>query len=242
MINAFKKWLRKQQFQPTLIGLFVNPFYFARKAIYRQIEHFSPFITGHVLDVGCGSKPYKDLFTFEEYIGLDVDQSGHDHRNEDIEVYYDGKTIPFEDSKFDSLICFEVFEHVFTPEAFLQEISRVVKQNGTILFTVPFIWDEHEKPYDYARYTSFGLKDLFARNNLLIVENSKYVTDFRIIFLLINAYIYKLFLGEKKNKMRLFFTMLFCSFFNITGILLSWITPKNEDLYFGNIILIKNLK
>jgi len=242
MINVFKKWLRKQQFQPTLMGLFVNPFYFARKAIYRQIKHFSPFITGHVLDVGCGSKPYKDLFTFDEYIGLDVDQSGHDHRSEDIEVYYDGTKIPFEDSKFDSLICFEVLEHVFTPDAFLQEISRVVKQNGTILFTVPFIWDEHEKPYDYARYSSFGLKDLFGRNNLLIVENSKYVTDFRIIFLLINAYIYKLFLGEKKNKMRLLFTMLFCSFFNITGIIFSKIIPKNEDLYFGNIILIKNLK
>ena len=38
--------------------------------------------------------------------------------------------------------------------------------NGKCLFIVPFVWDEHEAPYDFARYSSFGLIHLLKKMDL----------------------------------------------------------------------------
>jgi len=38
---------------------------------------------------------------------------GHPHLNEQIDVFYDGKKVPFEDGHFDAIFSSEVFEHVF---------------------------------------------------------------------------------------------------------------------------------
>ena len=55
-------------------------------------------------------------------------------------------------------MCNQVLEHVFNPDDFVREIARVLKPGGALLLTVPFVWNEHEQPYDYARYSSFGLR------------------------------------------------------------------------------------
>jgi hypothetical protein len=82
---------------------------------YRK-RHFDTFkkTTGKLLDFGCVSKTYKKYFSHTDaYIGLDIEQSGHLHTNEQIDVFYDGKKIPFEENYFDSVFSSEVFEHVF---------------------------------------------------------------------------------------------------------------------------------
>ena len=53
------------------------------------------------MDFGCGSKPYKSLFNVEEYLGVDYYNEGHPHENEQIDVFYDGKNLPFPDNYFD---------------------------------------------------------------------------------------------------------------------------------------------
>jgi SAM-dependent methyltransferase len=152
MLHSLNRVYKQQSFNPGLIGMFFNPFYFIRKRIYQSIASFAPALEGKLLDFGCGSKAYKSLFTVDEYIGLDVEQSGHSHENEEVDVYYDGKVIPFEDDSFDACFSSEVFEHVFDLEDSLKEIYRVLKPGGKGLFVVPFVWDEHEVPYDFGRY------------------------------------------------------------------------------------------
>src|SRR5437764_602685 len=140
--------------------MLVNPFYFARKGLFDAVGKLAPNVRGKVLDVGCGSKPYRELFTVDSYIGLDTARSGHDHSHSQVDVEYDGEVFPFADAEFDSVVCFQVLEHVFHPEQFLGEIRRVLRPGGKLLLTVPFVWDEHEQPYDFARYSSFGLRHL----------------------------------------------------------------------------------
>lgn len=238
--KLFKKYFQKQSFNPDIFGLFINPFFFARKGLYINIKKYSGEIKGHVLGVGCGQKPYKNLFNVESYIGMDIENEGHDHSNEDIDVYYDTKHFPFSEKTFDSVITNQVFEHVFVPDVFLQEVYRVLKPKGKLLLTVPFLWDEHEQPNDFARYSSFGIKYQLEKNGFLIVSQSKSVNDIRVIFQMLNMYIFKK-LRSKNKYVNVLISVLFISWFNILGQLLSFLLPKNNDLYLDNIILAEKI-
>lgn len=234
IFKKVKTYLLKEQYRPSFAGLFINPFYFARHAIYKNIKVYSPNITGLTLDIGCGSKPYATLFRTDKYIGMDIEVSGHKHTDSQIDVFYNGIEIPFEDNYFDSIVCFEVLEHVFNPDVFLKEAIRVLKPGGNAIFTVPFIWDEHEQPYDYARYSSFGLKALFEKNGFKIYGSRKYLCDLRLFALLANAYIYKIIRKLIPNKISYVLILPFTTINNFLGHLL-YLFPKNEDLYYGNI-------
>ena len=195
MLRALKKIYIKEQFNPKILGLFINLFYFARKGLYQNVSKLITNLNGKLLDVGCGTKPYENICNVDEYIGLEIDDEGNRQHNY-ADVFYDGKTIPFEDKSFDSILSNQVFEHVFNPNQFLKEINRVTKVGGRFLITVPFVWDEHEQPYDYARYSSFGLKHILAENGFEIIEHRKSNNGIEVIFQLINDYLYKVIMTE----------------------------------------------
>lgn len=96
-------------------------------------------------------------------------------------LFFDGKNIPIKSGYIDSVICTQVFEHVFEPEIFLNEINRVLKKNGHLLLTLPFVWDKHKKPYDYSRYSSFGIKYLLEKKGFKIIQQYKTTKDFSLI-------------------------------------------------------------
>lgn len=237
MLDKFKAFYIKEQFEPSLIGLFINPFYFARKGLFYGVANKIAHLNGRLLDIGCGTKPYRSLCNVEQYIGLEIDDEGNrNHKFAD--AFYDGKTIPFENNYFDSVLTNQVFEHVFNPEEFLKEINRVTKINGVMLLTVPFVWDEHEQPYDYARYTSFGLEHLLKQSGFEIIDAQKTNNGIEVIFQLLSAYLYKV-----TNTSNLWVNLLINFFLiapvNIIGFILGKILPKNSDLYLDNVVLAK---
>ena len=235
MLAELKASIRAQDFHPGKFGLLVNPFYFARKELDRQIADLAPNVRGRLLDVGCGTKPYRRYFQAEEYIGLEIEG-----RKKDADKVYDGKVIPFENESFDSVISIEVLEHVFNPDEFLSEINRVLKKGGLLLLTVPFVWDEHEQPFDYARYSSFGLYHLLENHGFEIIEHRKTLDDARVIFQLINAYLYKKTLTHSR-KLNFLFTLVLMAPFNIIGELAGKLLPRNGDLYLDNIVLARKI-
>jgi len=235
MKTKLKQLLRKEQFNPSFLGLFVNPFYFARKGLIDNIRDLGSSITGKTLDVGCGNKPYEKLFSSSKYIGLEID-SENNRKSKKADYFYQGDKFPFPDKDFDSVISNEVLEHIFNPDVFLSEINRVLKDEGILLITVPFVWDEHEQPYDYARYSSFGLKHLLEKHGFKILTYRKSMNDARTIFQLINTYLYKTTITPNQYT-NLITTILLMSPFNILGELLSRILPKNDDLYLDSIVL-----
>jgi SAM-dependent methyltransferase len=115
---------------------------------------------GYLLDLGCGIKPFKEVYQHyaESSVGIDVAQTPHETQH--VDVFYDGKKIPFPDSVFDYVLCTEVMEHVSEPDDFLKEIYRVLKPGGILIMTIPFLVPLHEEPYDFYRYTKYGLKHL----------------------------------------------------------------------------------
>ncbi len=237
MTKNMRSIFQKEQFSPGFLGLLVNPFYFARKGLYENISILSNHIKGDTLDVGCGQKPYEKLFNSSRYIGLELDTI-ENRKNKKADYFYDGTTFPFQNNEFDSVIANEVLEHVFSPSDFLSEIYRVLKPGGMLLITVPFVWDEHEQPHDFARYTSFGLRHLLEKSGFEIIEHRKSVCDIRVVFQLLNGYIYKK-TATKNGYINMFIAFFLMSPFNIMGELLSKVLPKNEDLYLDNVMLLK---
>ena len=238
MLNKFLSIYKNQTFNPGFIGIFINPFYFIRRGLFKGIQKYSNQLKGTLLDFGCGSKPYKDLFNVEKYIGVDVVNHGHPHEKEEIDIYYDGKILPFDNETFDSVFSSEVFEHIFELEKTLIEINRVMKKGGFALFTVPFVWDEHEKPFDFGRYSSFGIKYLLEKNGFKVIGLKKSTKFLETVFQLWNLYLYyKLY--TKNKYLNLLINLIFVAPFTIIGIVVSWILPNNNNLYNDNIILAK---
>lgn len=240
IIKKIKKYKHLSEFHPTLLGLVVNPFYLVRKGLFQEISRCGKYIDGNVLDVGCGSKPYVGQFAkCDSYVGLEYDSPILIEKNIDVDFTYDGKRFPFEDDRFDSVVSFQVLEHVFEPVEFIAEIKRVLKPNGRLLITVPFFWDEHEQPYDYARYTSFGLKYLFEKNKFDVIYQEKTLANFSALIQILILFIYK---RVPKSKFVFYLTCIFLFFpLNILGELFNN-KKADSDLYMDNVIVLENRK
>lgn len=234
-MSRWKTIVQKELFNPGLLGMVINPFFIARRGLYKHIAQWADELSGRILDVGCGTKPYKHLFNYSAYIGLDIDTTLN-REEKDIDVFYDGHVFPFPDSSFDSVLCNQVIEHVFNPEDFLKEMFRVLKPGAKCLITVPFVWDEHEQPYDFARYSSFGLRSLFERSGFRIVRQEKSVADLRVLVQLLNGYLYKK--TVRYRVVRMLATVFLMFPIHLIGIPLCWLLPSNEDLYLDNILLV----
>jgi SAM-dependent methyltransferase len=235
MFDRLKASIRAQAFHLGLLGLLVNPFYFARKGLHQHIVALAPSVHGRLLDVVAAPSPIKNTL-YSEYIGLDMQG-----RNKHADRFYDGKTFPFSDGEFDAVLTSEVLEHVFNPDEFLSEINRVLRDGGVLLLTVPFVWDEHEQPFGYAPYSSFGLRHLLESHGFEIIEHGKTMDDIRVIFQLVNAYIYKKTVtGSWRTNLLL--TVILMAPFNVLGELFARILPNNSDFYLDNIILARSAK
>ena len=218
-----------------------SPTWITRKLLLNGVLQHAPALKGKLLDFGCGAKPYRSLFSVDEYIGVDFQGEGHDHSNEQIDVYYDGKTLPFENDSFDSIFSTEVFEHVFNLPEMLDELNRVLKPGGQMLITCPFAICEHEQPNDFARYTSFAIRHLLQQHGFEVVQQEKLGTAVQALWQMRITYwnlhvLYKLRnIPMVRSGARLFFN----SMMNATAWLCNAVLPSSNDLYLNNLVLAK---
>jgi SAM-dependent methyltransferase len=83
-------------------------------------------------------------------------------------IIADAHALPFNTNVFDTVILMEVAEHLKSPIKALHEAIRVLKTDGNILVTVPFMYPIHDSPYDFQRWTIHGIENLALENNLSI--------------------------------------------------------------------------
>jgi len=233
--SALRARWRREHYQPSAFGLLSNPFYFARRGLLDELRRHFPVLTGEVLDAGCGCKPYREFVPATRYVGLDVDNP-FTRRVAAADVFYDGGAFPLPDAGFDAVLCSQVLEHVFTPEAFLREIHRVLRPGGRLLLAVPFMWDEHEQPHDFGRYSSFGLRALLERCGFEIIEQRKSMADAGAVAQLASAWLFKVV--QTRNKwVNLATQLAFIMPVNVAGALARLVLPRSEDFYLDNVVL-----
>jgi SAM-dependent methyltransferase len=112
--------------------------------------------SGILCDLGCGEKPY-EIFCDKniKYIGIDVDLN-----NKNVDIYSNVKKINLPDNYCDYCVSFCVLEHVDEPKKKISEMYRLLKHNGELFMHIPLHWEEHEQPFDFYRFTQFGIRYL----------------------------------------------------------------------------------
>ncbi len=141
-----------------------------RRILDRQLERLAPGLKGVVLDIGAGPQPYRGLLYrsgVKRYVALDWLNSPH---GPGMEVAAEMTRLPFFGQVFDGILCTQVLEHCPDPSTALAEGTRVLKPGGRILLSVPFLFQEHELPWDYFRYTDRGIQYLLDNFGLSIRE------------------------------------------------------------------------
>lgn len=126
-----------------------------------------------ILDLGCGTMPYKKIIMDNcqvvKYVGVDIENPIY-QKAEKPDLFWNGFEIPVESSSFDNAILIEVLEHMPKPDNTIKELGRVLKKDGNLLITVPFLWTLHDVPNDEYRYTPFSLKRMLIENGFEIVK------------------------------------------------------------------------
>lgn len=125
-----------------------------------------------LLDAGAGECAYKGLFRHCDYKAVDmaIGDSTWNYDHLDYKAPLDNLPIP--DATFDAVLCTQVLEHLQKPLESVQEMYRVLKPGGRLFLTVPMSQDEHQTPYDYFRYTSYGLNYICTEAGFSVVNVS----------------------------------------------------------------------
>lgn len=162
---------------------YISPHFSIRYIINSDVRYIvNRFrLKGKVLDVGCGSKPYKKHFEGSSYIGIDFpnfSKYSGSIRGEIPDVYFSrdykktGK-LPFKNNEYDIVCSFQVLEHTFNYDHMFREMIRTLKNGGYMLLTVPFIWGLHEEPGDFFRYTHYAIKSFAEKYNTKVIYFKK---------------------------------------------------------------------
>jgi len=114
-----------------------------RNCLLEKITNiFTDIPRGKVLDLGCGDGDYAIILKKLgfEVIACDVDEQRFKYKTEiEFKKCDLMQRLTFGDNSFDYVLLLEVIEHLNNPYSFMQELKRILKDNGTLILSTPNI-------------------------------------------------------------------------------------------------------
>ncbi|HND50017.1 MAG TPA: class I SAM-dependent methyltransferase [Anaerolineales bacterium] len=124
------------------------------------LKEFSHEMRGTVLDLGGKRENKRGSFQPPEheaqawwYLNLDWVTKPN--------MFADVTETPLKNASIDCILCTEVLEHLKDPQACVDEIHRLLRDDGLVFASTPFFYPVHADPYDFQRFTEDGLRHLF---------------------------------------------------------------------------------
>jgi SAM-dependent methyltransferase len=123
-----------------------------------------------VLDAGAGETQYSRYFAHCRYCAVDlgIGDSAWDYSR--LDILADLTALPFRNECFDAALHIVTIEHLREPACALAELARTLVAGGELLVAAPHEWEVHQAPYDYFRYTRYGLTHLLEKAGFEIRE------------------------------------------------------------------------
>jgi len=152
------------------------------------LKRYTHLYKGALYDLGCGESPFRDFFLqyADDYKGVDWAGSFHDTK---ADIAADlNKPLPICSGVADTIVSLSVMEHLCEPQLMLDEAYRILKPGGSMILQVPWQWWIHEAPYDFFRYTPYGLKYLLEKSGFTEVHCEAQSGFFTMLVLKINYF------------------------------------------------------
>jgi SAM-dependent methyltransferase len=208
-------------------------FYLNWRQMKRSMLKAKTYAKGICLDIGAGKAPYKRYLegACENYIITDNEKT-HSHMFKDSHTNFvvaEATALPFEDESMDTVVLTQVLEHVFEYEKAMDEAMRVLKPKGVMLLSVPFMYQAHATPYDFHRFSEYGLRTLLQKHGLEVVEWHYQGYLGTTLFCIINGFIWEKLACVRflRNTLLLPCVLSLFTCNNLLGLLLDGIPAKH---------------
>jgi len=154
---------------------------------------------GKVLDVGGKKENKRGAFypsekDVESWEYLNIDETTNP------DYLCSSESIPIKDESFDTILLIEVLEHLEKPQATLNEVHRLLKDDGRLIVTMPFLYPLHPDPHDFQRWTPEKIEMEFNNAGLKVIE----IKNMGGVFAVINDLIHASLQRTNGNKRPLF--------------------------------------
>ena len=127
------------------------------------LEHLVPSIDGPVVEIGSkdygSTTSFRDLYQGREYVGVDLAAG----KGVDKVANLASGTGDLPLDHFALAICCSVLEHTPQPWVMAENIVRLLRPQGQLYISVPWVWRYHPYPDDYFRFSPRAVQSIFPQ-------------------------------------------------------------------------------
>ncbi len=167
-------------------GSWLHPQWLSDRYHIESREYLSSIERGIVVDIGSGDSDHTELLGKEaELIKIDYPDTNCRYTKRP-SVFGNAACLPLSDDSVDVVLLLEVIEHISDFNQVLCEVRRVLKNNGQLYLSAPFIYPAHDVPYDYHRFSIYGLRQDLLEAGLNTVREVQHGNSIVVSLQMIN--------------------------------------------------------
>ena len=172
---------RGSQFSANPAGMAPGSLYITMEAFCALDAHAS-YLHGHLVDLGCGDVAYYEWYKDRVQKITCIDWPGSLHKAKHVDVFANlSQGLPLPTASVDCVLLTSVLEHIGEPQLLFKETRRILAKDGHLIPSVPFLYQLHEEPFDYYRYTQHGLEHLAKEAGLEVISMTHYGSAFGVL-------------------------------------------------------------
>jgi len=202
----------------------VHPQWFAFRRERAHWAAIAEWAQGRVLDIGAGRREIRDYLAPEtRYVSLDFWETAVGWYHTRPDIFGDAQRLPIASAGVDTILLLDVLEHLPQPELCLVEVQRILKPGGRLALQVPFLYPLHDEPYDFSRWTVYGLRQLAGQYGFDILSETVFGGPAETAALLLNLALVHTALTWIQEKSVKVFLLPLVPFFVLAVNLMGWL-------------------